>query len=208
MDAEPRITDLLPLLPAGDDQAARAIFDRYSDRLVRLAGQHLSRRLAGRVDGEDIVQSAFRTFFRRGNEGEFRIDSSAQLWQLLVRITILKARAKARYHTAGVRDAGAERPADAGTFDPTAYNPGPEEAAALVDQVEVLLRGLPPLYGQLLGLRLEGRTVTDVADDLGVSRQTVHRALNLLQDRLAAMTGAADPATGRPDREAPCPPTP
>jgi RNA polymerase sigma-70 factor, ECF subfamily len=208
MDAEPRITDLLPLLPAGDDQAARVIFDRYSDRLVRLAGQHLSRRLAGRVDGEDVVQSVFRTFFRRGNEGEFRIDSSAQLWQLLVRITILKARAKARYHTAGVRDAGAERPTDPASFDPAARDPGPEEAAALVDQVEVLLRGLPALYGELLGLRLQGRTVTDVADDLGVSRQTVHRALNLLQDRLAEMAGAADPTTGRPDREAPCPPTP
>lgn len=188
MDAEPRITDLLPLLPAGDDQAARAVFDRYSERLVRLADRHLSRKLASRVDGEDVVQSAFRTFFRRGNEGEFRVDSSAQLWQLLVRITILKARAKARYHTAGVRDAGAEGRPDG--FDPAAPEPGPEDAAALVEQVEVLLRDLPPLYGQLLGLRLQGMKVTEVADELNVSRQTVHRALNLLQDRLTAM--AAD----------------
>ena len=205
MDAEPRLTDLLPLLPAGDDQAARAVFGRYSERLVRLADQHLSRRLAGRVDGEDVVQSAFRTFFRRGHAGEFHIDSSAQLWQLLVRITVLKARAKARHHTAGVRDAGAERAGDAGPFDPAARDPGPEDAAALVDQVEALLRGLPPLYGQLLGLRLQGRTVTDVADELGVSRQTVHRALNLLQDRLAAL--ADDPPAGS-DPEALCPATP
>jgi RNA polymerase sigma factor (sigma-70 family) len=207
MDAEPRITDLLPLLPAGDDEAARAVFDRYSERLVRLADRHLSRRLAGRVDGEDVVQSAFRTFFRRGNEGEFRIDSSAQLWQLLVRITILKARAKARHHTAARRDAGGECEAAPGAFEASAGDPGPEEAAALVDQVEVLLSGLPPLYGRLLGLRLQGSTVTDVADDLGVSRQTVHRALNLLQDRLMAMAGADAPAAPRPDRETPCPPT-
>jgi RNA polymerase sigma-70 factor (ECF subfamily) len=190
MDAETKITDLLPGLAAGDDRAAQAVFDRYSARLVRLADQHLSRKLAGRVDGEDVVQSVFRTFFRRGNEGEFRIDGSAQLWQLLVRITILKARAKARHHTAAMRDAGAERPDVLGAFDPASREPGPEDAVALVEQVELLLHGLPPLFGQLLGLRLQGQTATDAADELGVSRQTVHRALNLLQDRLTAM--AAD----------------
>ena len=142
--------------------------------------------MTSRVDGQDVVQSAFRTFFRRGTAGEFHIDGSAQLWRLLVRITLLKARAKARYHTAGVRDARAEgRPADG--FDPAAPEPAPEDAVALVEQVEVLLRDLPPLYGQLLGLRLQGLNVTDVADELNVSRQTVHRALNLLQDRLTEM---------------------
>jgi RNA polymerase sigma-70 factor (ECF subfamily) len=187
MDVEARITDLLPRLPAGDPQAFRAVFDRYSDRLIRLADGHLSRKLAGRVDAEDVVQSVFRTFYRRGAEGEFHLDGSAQLWQLLVKITVLKARARARYHTADRRDAGAERaPADG--FDPPAPEPGPEEAALLVDQIDALLRGLPPVYAQVLGLRLQGRTVTDAADELNLSRQTVHRALNLLQERLTAMT--------------------
>lgn len=187
MDAATHITDLLPGLAAGDGEAARAVFDRYSARLVRLADQHLSRKLAGRVDGEDVVQSVFRTFFRRGNEGEFRIDGSAQLWQLLVKITILKARAKARYHTAAMRDAAVEQADGFAAFDLASCEPGPDDAVALVEQVEVLLRDLPPLYGQLLGLRLQGRNVTEVADELNVSRQTVHRALNLLQDRLTEM---------------------
>jgi RNA polymerase sigma-70 factor, ECF subfamily len=190
MAAAPRLTELLPLLPTGDDQAARAVFDRYSERLVRLANQNLSRKLAGRIDGEDVVQSVFRTFFRRGTKGEFHIDSSAQLWQLLVKITILKARAKARHHTAGMRDASAERPVEvggAGAFDPSAREPGPGDAVELLDQIDVLLSDLPPLYGEMLGLRLQGRNVTDVADELKVSRQTVHRAMNLLQERLTRM---------------------
>ncbi len=182
-----RLTDLLPLVPAGDPMAARAVFDRYSDRLVRLANGHLSKKLAGRVEGQDVVQSVFRTFFRRGGEGEFRIDTSAQLWQLLVRITILKARARARYHTAGVRDATAERAVDPDHFDPISDEPDPAEAVELVDRIDALLKDLPPLYGQLLGLRLQGRNVSETADELKVSRQTVHRALNLLQDRLTAM---------------------
>ena len=129
----------------------------------------------------------FRTFFRRKADGEFRIDGSDQLWQLLVRITVLKARAKA-HHTADKRDAGAERAVEPDRFDPAGREPGPAEAAELVDQIDALLAGLPELYGRLLGLRLQGRTVTETADELGVSRQTVHRALNLLQDRLTAMT--------------------
>lgn len=190
MDPKPGLTELLPLLPAGDNQAARALFDRFSDRLVRLADQHLNRKLAGRVDGEDVVQSVFRTFFRRGTEGEFHIDSSAQLWQLLVRITILKARAKARHHTAAMRSTAAEDAETAALFDLTTPEPGPEDALVLIEQVDALLKNLPPLYGQLLGLRLHGHTATDAADELGVSRQTVHRALNLLQERLALMEKA------------------
>jgi RNA polymerase sigma-70 factor (ECF subfamily) len=189
MPDDPPLTDLLQLLPAGDPRAAQAIFDRYSERLVRLADQHLSQKLAGRMDGEDVVQSVFRTFFRRRTEGEFRIDGSAQLWQLLVRITILKARAKARYHMAGMRRAGAEQPAG-DSPEPVAPEPGPDEAAILVDQIEAVLRDLPVLYGRLLGLRLQGHTATDAADELGVSRQTVHRALNLMQDRLTAIVKA------------------
>ena len=132
------------------------------------------------MDGEDVVQSVFCTFFCRGTDGEFRLDGSAQLWQLLVRITVLKARAKARHHTADKRDASAEQAMEE-TFDPAAHGPGPDEAVMLVDQIDSLLRGLPQIYGQVLGLRLQGRTVTDVADESSLSRQSIHRALNLLR---------------------------
>jgi RNA polymerase sigma-70 factor, ECF subfamily len=182
------LSDLLPGLPAGDERAARAVFEQYASRLVRLAAKHLNQKLAARVGPEDIVQSVFRTFFRRNAEGEFRIDGSDQLWQLLVRITVLKVRAKARHHTADKRDAGTEQGIDPDRFDAVGREPGPAEAAELVDQIDTLLSGLPELYGRLLGLRLQGRTVTETAEELGVSRQTVHRALNLLQDRLTALT--------------------
>src|SRR5262245_55758628 len=74
-------------LRKGDPKTAEAVFHRYVNQLVRVAEQHLSRKLAGRLGGEDVVQSVFRTFFRRAEAGEFRIDSSSQLWRLLVRIT-------------------------------------------------------------------------------------------------------------------------
>jgi DNA-directed RNA polymerase specialized sigma24 family protein len=54
----------------------------------------------------------------------------------------------------------------------------------LVDQIEAILDGLPPLHGNVLNLRLEGRSPTEISEQLGVSRQTVYRVLELLQARL------------------------
>jgi RNA polymerase sigma-70 factor (ECF subfamily) len=175
-------------LRGGDPRAAEECFARYAQQLTRLAEQQLSRRLAARLDGADVVQSVFRTFFRRSAAGEFHIDSSAELWRLLVQITLQKARAYGRQHTAGVRDVAAEAPDGAALLhEAAAHEPGPDEAAALVDQIEAVLRGLPALYCDLLQLRLEGYSVSDAAVRLSVSRRTVQRGLRLLQERLTRM---------------------
>lgn len=165
-------------------EAAEELFVRYAERLTRLAEQHLSRRLAARVAGEDVVQSAFRTFFRRAAGGKLCIDNSAELWRLLVRITLCKVAAAARRHTAGVRDAGAQSADDAELAMAAARDPGPAEAAALVDQIDALLHGLPETYAQLLELRLQGYAADEIAPRLGISRRTVYRGLELLQQRL------------------------
>jgi RNA polymerase sigma factor (sigma-70 family) len=190
VDAEKIIPELTARLRGGDPRAAEELFARYARRLVAVAEQQLSHRLAARVDGADVVQSVFRTFFRRSAAGEFRLDSSAELWRLLVQITLRKARFYGRQHTAGVRDVSAEVSGSAALLaEAVAHEPGPAEAAALVDQVDALLRGLPPLYPELLRLRLEGHSVGETAAALGVSRRTVHRGLTLLQQRL--VRGAA-----------------
>ena len=191
MDPAIPTAELVMRLRGGDPQAAEEIFARYAQRLTSLAEQQLSRKLAARFDGADVVQSVFRTFFRRSARGEFRIDSSGELWRLLVQITLQKARAYGRHHTAGVRDVAAEAPGGAAfLIEAVAHEPGPEEAAALVDQIQELLRGLPDLYYDLLRLRLEGHSVSDTAARLGVSRRTVHRGLHLLRQRLTRSAAA------------------
>src|SRR5437763_633062 len=115
----------------GDALAAEALFSLYAWRLTRVAERHLSNGLAGRLDSEDVVQSVFRTFFRRSAAGEFRIDTTAQLWRLLVTITLRKVAANARYHTAAARDVAAEHGGDLWLAEAVAREPGPEEAAAL-----------------------------------------------------------------------------
>jgi DNA-directed RNA polymerase specialized sigma24 family protein len=185
------VPELFGRLQEGDPQAADVLFSLYAQRLTRVAEQHLSRRLAGRLDGEDIVQSVFRTFFRRSAAGEFKIDGSAQLWRLLVKITVLKARAKGRFHSAAVRDVTVEAADDGNSYlrEAVAREPGPEEAAVLVDQIETLLRGLLPFHCHVLEQRLQGHGPSQIAVNLKVSRQTVHRIIALFRQRLERVAG-------------------
>ncbi len=180
------IPELFKRAQAGDQQAAAQLFERYAKALTRLAEQHLSRRMAGRLDGEDVVQSVFRTFFRRSAQGEFRIDSSDELWKLLVTITVRKAQARGRHHTTNKRDVRLEQPgsAEAWLLEAISHDPGPDEAAVLVDQMKALVVGLPTVYGRVLDLRLQGHNQSQIAAQLGISRRTVHRALDLFQQRL------------------------
>ncbi len=180
---------LLKQLAERDEQAARRLFERYSRRLSELAEQHISTRLGTRLDGEDVVQSVFRTFFRRGAGGEFQVDPSGNLWCLLVAITLTKVRRQARWHQAAKRDVTTEQAQPTGDWaeEMLAREPGPAEAVVLWDQVESVLKNLPETYARIFTMRLEGQTRSEIAEQLGISRQTVHRALTTMQKRMQCL---------------------
>lgn len=185
MDALQPNTELVKRLLEGHPDAEAQVFQYYARRLAHLAEQHLSQKVKSREDGEDVVQSVFRTFFRRSSQGDFQIDNSNQLWALLVKMTLRKARTKARHHSAERRDVRAETVDEDGEVLMTmAQGPNPEEGACLADLIEETLRGLPPLFGEVLQLRLEGWSVVDIAGKMQVARQTIYRILKVLQERL------------------------
>jgi DNA-directed RNA polymerase specialized sigma24 family protein len=86
-----------------DEAAAEELFRRYAGRLTALARSRLSRALASRVDAEDVVQSAYRSFFLLARDGEVLLHESGDLWRLLVRITLRKVYRNARRHRADCR---------------------------------------------------------------------------------------------------------
>jgi len=189
-NAQP-LTDLIKRWQHGDRQAGEELFAHYSRRLVRVAERHLSRKVARREGGEDVVQSVMRTFFRRCQEGGFQINRPSGLWRLLVTITVQKVRAKGRYHSAGRRDVAAEDEDDAWLTLAATHEPGPAEVATLEDLINAMLLGLGPLHGRVLELLLQGHTVAEVAQQLGRTRQSVYRIREMLQRRLKDAGGAA-----------------
>ncbi len=173
----------LARLEAGDSDATKKLFDDYSRKLIQLAANNIHPALLKRFDGEDVVQSVFRSFYRRQEEGKFQIEHSQQLWQLLVTLTLCKTRSHARKHTAEQRDATADQ-ALAHENQILAQQPSSVEAIALWEEISVVLDGLPERTAEIISMRLEGRTRSEIASQLDLSRQSIHRILKLVQERL------------------------
>jgi RNA polymerase sigma-70 factor (ECF subfamily) len=181
---------LLERYRQGDQQAADELFRRYVGRLTALAQKRLSSRLARRVDPDDIVQSAYRSFFRGAGDGAFSLQESGDLWRLLVVITLNKLRRQVERHSAGKRAMNTEQSfaGDASMFalrpEAIASEPSPEEALALVEEVEQLMEGLTPIQRQMLELRLQGYTVDEIAQQVNRSERGVRRLLDKIKERL------------------------
>src|SRR5512140_3544080 len=95
------ITHLLGTLKAGDLAAAQPLWERYFQRLVRLARQKLraGRRGGADVDEEDAALSVFHSFCDGAPRGRYpQLDDRDDLWRLLVTITTHKVTDHARRH--------------------------------------------------------------------------------------------------------------
>jgi RNA polymerase sigma-70 factor (ECF subfamily) len=177
---------------AGDQDAARQLFDRYVDRLVALVRRRIGTRLARRVDPEDVVQSVFRTVFGRLREGQFHIREQDDLCKLLMRVTVHKALRQVEFHGAEKRDMAREAPQGEkpleqlmGVLD---REPRPEAVVAFVDELEQFLSQLGPLERQVVELRLQGHGNEDVARQLGVIDRRVRRVV----ERVRCLAGQQD----------------
>ncbi len=181
---------LLARAGSGDELAAAELYDRYVDRLIHLARKGLSPKLARRTDPEDIVQSAFRSFFRHVRAGRYGTQNGGDLWKLLAAITVGKLRHTVRRHTAEKRSIYAEQSTASDIAvravppESIAREPRPDEAAALVEETELAMRQLSPLQRQVLQMRLQGHTVDQTAQQVGCSERTVHRVMKVVKTRL------------------------
>ena len=183
--------ELVSRWQSGDEAAANELFRRYADRLLALAQNRLSSRLATRVDAEDVVQSVYRSFFANARAGRYLLEQSGDLWRLLVVITLNKVRGQAVHHQADKRALDRERPLESGTeawhglpMAALTRQPTPLDAAALADELEHLMRDLEPKQRQVFELRLQGYTMEEIADECGRSVRTVKRVLSLIRDAL------------------------
>jgi RNA polymerase sigma-70 factor (ECF subfamily) len=187
MSSSETFRDLLGRVRRGDDAAAAVIFERFVDQLAAKANRHLSPAIRRRVDAEDVVQSVYRTFFRRVRQGEFQLDHWGGLWGLLTRITVRKCA-----HAARGKNRAREVPVLAGTsnddpewgWEALAREPSPSEAAALNDVLDALLDPLRESHRAIVKLTLEGYTQEEIGQQLGCSERTVRRVLTQAQSDL------------------------
>jgi RNA polymerase sigma-70 factor (ECF subfamily) len=200
MAAADSFARLMGQLSQGDQDAAAVVFHRFRARLIALARSRLSARIQRREDPEDVVQSAYRSFFRRHAAGDFDIAGWNELWSLLTIITVKKSINRVAHHLARRRSVAGEvgsGPQDAmpDLIDVVVdRQPTPEEAVILGDTVESLLRDLGPRYHPVVELCLQGYTSEEIARRTGRGETTVRRQKRWIKERLLRM----HEDTGRP----------
>jgi RNA polymerase sigma-70 factor (ECF subfamily) len=177
-----------------DDEDARRIWERYVRRLLNLARQDLERAVQARLDAEDVVQSAFRSYFRR--RADYDLADRDELWSLLVTITLNKVRNANRHHRRQKRDVrrtqcqgGATGPEGTGcAFDLMSDEaPTPEETAALAEELERRLADLEaagdPDLTRVASLKLDGYSNREIAEVLGLTERSIERKLGRIRKR-------------------------
>jgi RNA polymerase sigma-70 factor (ECF subfamily) len=191
--------DLMAGLRNGDQSAATSFFRLYIHRVVGLARQKLGGALRQKVDAEDVAQSVLQTVLRRLAAHQFEVPDWEKLWALLAVVTMRKCGRQAEYFHAECRDLSREQNADPPADGSTLSNwkvvdpqPTPEEAAALADTVNTILRGLKDYQQAIFRLALDGVDTDESSNEVRLSRRTVQRTLEGIRRRLEALEGSQD----------------
>jgi RNA polymerase sigma factor (sigma-70 family) len=190
MTDDPAFDLLMDRLRRGDQEAARQIFQRFAHRLVGLARTRLDSQLRQKIDPEDVMQSAFKSFFHRHGEGQFELDDWDGLWALLTLITLRKCGHKVEHFQAACRNVRREiSPAtseedSSNQWQAIAREPTPDEALLLTEAVEQLFHGLEDGERQILELSLQGYKASEISTQLGRAERSVYRLLERIKRRL------------------------
>lgn len=190
MTEEQDSVELLARWRRGDETAAAELFDRYVNRLISLARSRLSEKMKRRVEPEDVVQSAYRSFFRKADGGRYTLEKSGDLWKLMAAITVSKVRGQVEFHTAQKRGVYTEEslgPSDIGSrVNPVAIadDPTPHDAALVVEELQNVMKTLEPVQREILKLALQNHDIDEISAEVERSTRTVRRTLQRVRGAL------------------------
>ena len=201
------VKQVLARIKRGDQAAASELFDRYKVKLSKLINNLFAEadtRVRNKFEPEDVSQSVWRTFFRRHQAGEYQFQHWDALWSLLSFIVKCKFNNVCNYFRWQKRDPRMELrfvgPSDKATasWHALARDPSPEEAAAVKEQLEMLLARLSERQRKTLELHMEppadGKKETRdqhyrrIADAMRVSVATVRRWLSDIREHLESVS--------------------
>jgi RNA polymerase sigma factor (sigma-70 family) len=176
---------LLQRFRRGDSDAATALYLRYAKRLRALAQKQTAGNLAERMDPDDVVQTVFRTFFRRAAVGHYQIPGGEELWKLFLVIALNKIRDLGDYHRAAKRNM--RRTVGLESSGPTVPLSGATDVASLHVlhlTIEDLLDSMSPSQREIVMLRIHGHEVNEISIACKRAKRTVERVLQEFRQQL------------------------
>ena len=182
--------DLVSNYQAGSESAARDLFDKYCERWMKLAKRRIGQRMASRFDPEDVIQSAFRTFFTRVKNDEFTFEAEDDLFKLLVRLTVRKTLRRIEHHSAAKRNPNSEAAQRTDDVEPFSLIASravtPDMEVALIDEFQLFIGDLPELDRKVIELKIQGYTTVEIAEKVGSYERKVRRVLERIEKLSAA----------------------
>jgi RNA polymerase sigma factor (sigma-70 family) len=198
-DEETDLQELVQRLRGGDNDAANEIVRRFGDRLVSLARSRLDRLIQRKVDPEDVVQSVCRSALMRLGDGRLNVSDWNSLWRLLVCITVNKCANQAEFFRAARRDVyrevevAASDDSSGSHWHPSSTESNPAEASMLVEAVDQLLNSFrDERHREIVRLRLQHCSPSEIALEVGVTERTVHRVLERVKAILQTTIRSSD----------------
>jgi RNA polymerase sigma factor (sigma-70 family) len=181
--------ELMRRVRAGDEFAARELYQQYGRHLLRVVRRRLHQPLRSRFDSTDFTQSVWSAFFAASRTYSF--DTPQALLRFLEKVASRKVAgayrgtqtAKDKIYRQLPLDA---RPPDSDGPSPNhlaSADPTPSQEAVANERWERLLNGQSPARQAMLTLRRQGFTIEEIAKLTGVASRTVQRLLRRLEDR-------------------------
>jgi len=194
MDDSSSVKTWLSQLKAGENEAARRLWEAYFARLVRLARRKLAATPRRASDEEDVALAAFNSFCGGVRRGHFpRLNDRDDLWQVLVMLTVRKAADEREFHRRKKRGNGRVRGESvfleqnasgdvAGLSQVAGHEPTPEFAAEVAERLGQLLERLDDASLRSIALlKMEGWSNEEIAKRLDCGLRTVERKLSLIR---------------------------
>ncbi len=175
-------TELCALVLSGTENAYRVIYDRYRDRIHRLAYSYTS----DADDSEDVTQQVFIRAYR--SMGVFRGQSRLYTWLYQIAINCCKDWVKQAHHTrCDRRDElwWSDRAMGDSLFTRPSRTESSVERREAADVLRTALDGLKPAFRSPLVLReVEGMTYREISRALNCTEGTVKSRISRARHQL------------------------
>ena len=194
------LESLLEKLCSGDPEAAERVFLAFEPYLRMVVRKKLPGRLRAKFDSIDVVQSVWADVLRGFREAGWRFADEAHLRAFLVKLTRHRFIDHLRRHRTAV---ALERPLGelVPENEPQSRLPSRERGRAGERTARADAGTLPPAHREIVGLRMRGMPVAEIAARTGLHVGSVHRIFHDLACRVAV--GARIPRTNRQGRVRP-----
>jgi RNA polymerase sigma factor (sigma-70 family) len=186
---------LMARVRQGSEEAARELYRRYGRHILRVIRSRLSKKLRSKFDSIDFAQAVWASFFALAPHAQLadHPEAVAAFLARMARNKVIDAvrqrLATAKYDVQ--RETSLEELTEPERSELVAPDPRPDQIAVAKEEWTRFFSGTSVLHRQILLLAQQQRTHQEIADSLGVDRDTVGRVLrrfarkNELQDEPA-----------------------